>query len=153
MKTQGILLMLPGYQCVVVIYTRGLSKRIQKISGEETIYIITLPPNHFLGQSPQSSGQFGSNVFWQILDASSKRHQDKAMLISTIYPPLEILQFKTRRLILWRSNIVYNQCHHSSVFKKHSDNFLKQSEPEEDIIFSFQIFHLLMLTKIRRTDG
>ena len=146
MKSQGILLMLPGYQCVVVIYTCGLSKRIHKISGEETIYIITLPPNHFLGQSPQSSGQFGSNVFWQILHASSKRHQDKAMLISTIYPPLEILQFKTRQLILWRSNIVYNQCHHSSVFKKHSDNFLKQSEPEEVIIFSFKCFSFKYFT-------
>lgn len=139
MKSQGILLMLPRYQCVVVIYTCGLSKRIRKISGEETIYIIPLPPNHFLGQSPQSTGQFGSNVFWQILDASSKRHQDKAMLMSTIDPPLEVLQFKTRQLILWWSNIAYHQCHHSSVFKKHSDNFLKQLEPEEDI-FSFKCF-------------
>lgn len=71
--------------------TCRLSKGALKINSEETMDIITLPPNHFLGQSPQSSSQFVSNVFRQILDTSSERYQDKAVFVSTIYPPLEIL--------------------------------------------------------------
>lgn len=86
--------------------------------------IMTLPPNHFLRQSPQSSCQFVSNVFWQILDTSSKRYQDKAMLLSTIYPPLQILQHKHGKQICedqYRS-VPSNMC-----FEKSSYNSLKQT--------------------------
>lgn len=112
----------------------GLSKSILKPNREQTLYIATLPPKHFLGQSPQSSSQFVSNVFWQILDTRSKRHQDKAMFMSTIDPPLKILYIKTWELILQKTNIVHNLC-----LKKASGNFLKQLESkQEDIIFSFK---------------
>lgn len=59
------------------------------IESEETD---TLPPDNTLRKPGQSSCQLVSNIMGKVLDPSSKRHNNKAVLGRIINPRLKILR-------------------------------------------------------------